>query len=171
LISNSKLFTRRVLTSVAKKLLCLSSIEGQRPEVRVRPPYPTQQGLFNKPTVVNNVETLANLPFIIQNGGKAYAAIGTQKSSGTKLVSLDSFFNRPGIYEVDMGTPLSVVINELGQGFKAEVKAMHIGGPLGGLVPVHKINDLSVDFRFVCSQWIFIRSCFICLYSKGISNH
>lgn len=124
----------------------LSSIEGQRPEVRVRPPYPTQQGLFNKPTVVNNVETLANLPFIIQNGGAAYAAIGTPKSSGTKLISLDGHFNRPGIYEVDMGTPLRVVIDELGQGFKTKVKAMHIGGPLGGLVPISKIDDLTVDF-------------------------
>lgn len=124
----------------------LSSIEGQRPEVRVRPPYPTQQGLFNKPTVVNNVETLANLPFIFKNGGKAFAAIGTAKSSGTKLISLDGYFKNPGIYEVDMGTPLSTVINELGGGFKKPVKAMHIGGPLGGLVPVTKINALTVDF-------------------------
>ncbi len=124
----------------------LSSIEGQRPEVRVRPPYPTQQGLFNKPTVVNNVETLANVPFIMKNGGKKFAAIGTPKSSGTKLISLDGFFNKPGIYEVDMGTPLSIVINELGGGFKSPVKAMHIGGPLGGLVPVGKINSLTVDF-------------------------
>lgn len=124
----------------------LSSIEGQRPEVRVRPPYPTQQGLFNKPTVVNNVETLANLPFILKNGGKAFAAIGTTKSSGTKLISLDGNFNSPGIYEVDMGTPLSVVIHELGGGFKHPVKAMHIGGPLGGLVPVSKIDKLTIDF-------------------------
>lgn len=124
----------------------LSSIEGQRPEVRTRPPYPTQQGLFNKPTVVNNVETLANLPFILKNGGKAYAAIGTQKSSGTKLISLDGYFQRPGIYEVDMGTPLRVVVDELGGGFKSPVKAMHIGGPLGGLVPVSKIDTLTVDF-------------------------
>ena len=124
----------------------LSSIEGQRPEVRVRPPYPTQQGLFNKPTVVNNVETLANLPFIFKNGGKAFAAIGTAKSTGTKLISLDGSFNRPGIYEADMGTPLSKVINELGGGFRHAVKAMHIGGPLGGLVPVSKIDSLTVDF-------------------------
>jgi len=124
----------------------LSSIEGQRPEVRVRPPYPTQKGLFDKPTVVNNVESLANLPFIIKNGGAAYAAIGTAKSSGTKLISLDSHFNSPGIYEADMGTPLSVVINEFGKGFKSEVKAMHIGGPLGGLVPLEKIDALSIDF-------------------------
>ena len=124
----------------------LSSIEGQRPEVRVRPPYPTQQGLFNKPTVVNNVETLANLPFIMQNGGKAYAAIGTSKSTGTKLISLDGYFKTPGIYEVDMGTPLSKVVYELGGGFRRPVKAMHIGGPLGGLVPVSKIESLTVDF-------------------------
>jgi len=124
----------------------LSSIEGQRPEVRVRPPYPTQQGLFNKPTVVNNVETLANVPFIMKNGGKAFANIGTQKSSGTKLISLDSHFNKPGLYEVDMGTPLSKVIYEMAGGFKKPVKAMHIGGPLGGLVPVSKIDSLTVDF-------------------------
>jgi NADH-quinone oxidoreductase subunit F len=125
----------------------LSSIEGQRPEVRVRPPYPAQQGLFNLPTVVNNVETLANLPFIMQHGGKAFASIGTPKSTGTKLISLDGYFNNPGIYEVDMGTPLNVVVNELGGGFRQPVKAMHIGGPLGGLVPVSKINDLTIDFE------------------------
>jgi len=124
----------------------LSSIEGQRPEVRTRPPYPTQQGLFNKPTVVNNVETLANLPFIMKNGGKAFAAIGTQKSTGTKLISLDGYFKRPGIYEADMGTPLRTVVDELGGGFRSPVKAMHIGGPLGGLVPVGKIDSLTVDF-------------------------
>ncbi|HMK27275.1 MAG TPA: NADH-ubiquinone oxidoreductase-F iron-sulfur binding region domain-containing protein [Chitinophagaceae bacterium] len=125
----------------------LSSIEGQRPEVRVRPPYPVQQGLFNKPTVVNNVETLACIPYIIKNGGKKFASIGIGKSTGTKLISLDGFFNKPGIYEVDMGTPLSVVVNDLGGGFNSAIKAMHIGGPLGGLVPVSKINDLTVDFE------------------------
>ncbi|MDZ4666483.1 MAG: NADH-ubiquinone oxidoreductase-F iron-sulfur binding region domain-containing protein [bacterium] len=130
----------------------LSSIEGQRPEVRVRPPYPTQQGLFNKPTVVNNVETLANIPYVIKNGGAAFAALGKGKSSGTKLVSLDGFFNRPGIYEVEMGTPLKVVIEELGMGFKSPIKAMHIGGPLGGLVPMSKIGDLSIDFETFASQ-------------------
>ncbi|GBL36253.1 NADH-quinone oxidoreductase subunit 1 [Filimonas sp.] len=125
----------------------LSSIEGQRPEVRVRPPYPAQKGLFNKPTIVNNVETLACLPFIIEHGGQAFADIGKGKSTGTKLVSLDSHFKRPGIYEVDMGTPLRTVIDDLGGGFNADIKAMHIGGPLGGLVPVSKIDDLSIDFE------------------------
>lgn len=125
----------------------LSSIEGQRPEVRVRPPFPVHEGLFRKPTVVNNVETLANLYYIVKNGGAAFASIGTPKSTGTKLMSLDGYFNRPGIYEVDMGTPLSDVLYQLGGGFKSKVKALHIGGPLGGLVPIQKVQDLNVDFE------------------------
>jgi len=125
----------------------INSIEGQRPEVRVRPPFPAQKGLFNKPTTVNNVETLSALHYIIENGGNAWKAIGTERSSGTKLVCLDSFFNNPGMYEVEMGTPLSEVVNDLGGGFKSEVKALQIGGPLGGLVPVHKIKDLTIDFE------------------------
>ncbi|MEL6809910.1 MAG: NADH-ubiquinone oxidoreductase-F iron-sulfur binding region domain-containing protein [Bacteroidota bacterium] len=125
----------------------INSIEGQRPEVRVRPPYPAQKGLFNKPTVVNNVETLAALHFIISQGGKAWKDIGTERSSGTKLLSLDGFFHHPGLYEVEMGTSLSKVIHELGGGFKTPVKALQIGGPLGGLVPVSKIDDLTIDFE------------------------
>lgn len=125
----------------------LSSIEGQRPEVRVRPPYPAQSGLFNQPTLVNNVETLACIPFVIKNGGAVFSQLGTKQSSGTKLVSLDGHFNKPGIAEVAMGTPLSKVVDEIGGGFRVPVKALHIGGPLGGLVPVHKIKDLTVDFE------------------------
>jgi NADH-quinone oxidoreductase subunit F len=125
----------------------INSIEGQRPEVRVRPPFPAQKGLFNKPTTVNNVETLSALHFIMEHGGAAWKSIGTERSSGTKLVCLDSLFNNPGMYEVEMGTPLSVVVNDLGGGFKTDVKALQIGGPLGGLVPVSKIDDLTVDFE------------------------
>lgn len=125
----------------------LSSIEGQRPEVRVRPPYPAQTGLFQKPTVVNNVETLAVLPHILMHGGTSYAALGNGKSTGTKLLSLDGYFNRPGIYEVDMGYPLSDVIHELGKGFKEKIKAIQIGGPLGGVVPIQKAGDLTIDFE------------------------
>ncbi|KAA3657248.1 MAG: formate dehydrogenase [Calditrichaeota bacterium] len=124
----------------------LASLEGQRPEVRVRPPYPTQQGLFNKPTVVNNVETLAAIPWILKNGGQAYANLGTGKSSGTKLVCLDSAFTRPGLYEVEMGMPLRGLVDEAG-GFTKPVKALHVGGPLGGIVPMSKIDDLTIDFE------------------------
>lgn len=130
----------------------LNSIEGNRAEVRTRPPFPAQYGLFGKPTAVNNVETLANLPFIAQQGGDAFKAVGTAKSTGTKLLSLDSHFRNPGLYEVDMGTPLSVVVYELGGGFREPVKALHIGGPLGGLVPMSKVNDLTIDFESFASN-------------------
>ena len=125
----------------------LNSIEGKRGEVRTRPPYPAQQGLFNRPTVVNNVETLACVPWVVKHGGAAFARLGTEKSNGTKLVCLDSAFNRPGLYEVECGTSLGTVIDDLGQGFKKKVKALHIGGPLGGIVPMHKVGSLSIDFE------------------------
>ncbi len=125
----------------------LNSIEGLRPEVRVRPPYPAQYGLFGKPTVLSNVETFANVHWILDQGGKAFASLGTPDSTGTKLVSLDSYFNRPGIYEIEMGTPLSVVFEEYGKGLNAPVKAFQIGGPLGGIIPLKKIEDLFLDFE------------------------
>ena len=125
----------------------LNSIEGLRPEVRVRPPYPAQYGLFGKPTVLSNVETFANIHWILKNGGKAYAELGTKQSTGTKLISLDSFFNQPGVFEIEMGTPLTSIFNEFGKGFKSDIKALQIGGPLGGIVPMHKINELTLDFE------------------------
>ncbi len=125
----------------------LNSIEGLRPEVRVRPPYPAQYGLFGKPTVLSNVETFANIHWILENGGNAYAALGTKQSTGTKLVSLDSFFNTPGMYEIEMGTDLHTIFYEYGNGFKEEIKALQIGGPLGGIVPIHKIGELTLDFE------------------------
>ncbi len=100
----------------------------------------------------------------MKESGKKYASIGTTKSTGTKLISLDGFFNRPGIYEVDMGTSLSFVINELGQGFRKKVKAMHIGGPLGGLVPISKIDALTVDFdSFAREGFLLGHASVVCL--------
>lgn len=125
----------------------LSSIEGLRPEVRVRPPYPAQYGLYGKPTVLSNVETFANIHWILENGGDSYANLGTKQSTGTKLVSLDSFFNTPGMYEIEMGTPLETLFKDFGGGFKSEVKGFQIGGPLGGIVPLSKIPELTLDFE------------------------
>lgn len=129
----------------------LNSIEGLRPEVRTRPPFPTTYGLFGKPTLLSNVETLANLRFILVAGGQAYAALGTKQSPGTKLVSLDGAFHRPGVYEVLMGTPLRQVVETLGGGTRYPVKAFQIGGPLGGLVPISKLDGLSLDFESFAS--------------------
>ncbi len=124
----------------------LRSIEGQRPMVSVRPPFPTVKGLFGKPTILNNVETFAAIHWILENSAEQYAAMGNGRSTGSKLLSLDSCFKRPGIYEVAMGESLADIIEQAG-GFVKPVKALHIGGPLGGLVPVEKFAQLTLDFE------------------------
>ena len=125
----------------------IASIEGRRAEVDVRPPFPVTEGLYKKPTVVNNVETLAAVTGILINGADKFAAIGNKKSAGTKLVCLDSFFKNPGVYEIDMGTPMKKIFNEIGGGYKEPVKAFQIGGPLGGVVPLSEIDNLNLDFQ------------------------
>jgi NADH:ubiquinone oxidoreductase subunit F (NADH-binding) len=125
----------------------INSIEGLRPEVRSRPPFPATYGLFGKPTILCNVETYANIWYILKEGGLSYSALGTEKSRGTKLVSLDSAFHKPGIYEAEMGTPLREVLYDMGGGTKYPVKAFQIGGPLGGIVPAAVADRLNLDFE------------------------
>ena len=125
----------------------IASIEGRRAEVDVRPPFPVTEGLYKKPTVVNNVETLAAATGILINGSDKFSAIGNKKSAGTKLVCLDSFFKKPGVYEVEMGTPMKKVLNDIGGGFNKSIKALQIGGPLGGVVPIEEVEKLNLDFQ------------------------
>ena len=125
----------------------IASIEGRRAEVDVRPPFPVTEGLYKKPTVVNNVETLAAATGILIHGSDKFSSIGNKKSAGTKLVCLDSFFNNPGVYEIDMCTSMKKIINEIGGGLKEPVKALQIGGPLGGIVPIEKVEKLNLDFQ------------------------
>ncbi|MGW0885474.1 NAD(P)H-dependent oxidoreductase subunit E [Streptomyces sp. NPDC002671] len=114
----------------------LASLEGDRGCARPRPPYPTRHGLWDAPTVVNNVETLAAVPWIVSRGGEAYARRGTPDETGTKLVCLSERFARPGAYEVELGTPLLRIVAELGGGLKdgSELTALQVGGPLGGFL-------------------------------------
>jgi NADH:ubiquinone oxidoreductase subunit F (NADH-binding) len=114
----------------------LNSIEGRRPEVRARPPYPTDRGLFGRPTLVNNVETLVNVPWIVKHGAEAYRSLGFSKSRGTKAVSLNSLFRRPGLYEVEFGIPVRRIVEEIGGGLAGgTLKGLLIGGPLAGILP------------------------------------
>lgn len=116
----------------------LNAMEGRRPEVRARPPYPVEHGLFGRPTVVNNVETLASIPWILRNGAAAYRAMGTATSAGTKVVSLNSLFSRPGLYEVEFGLPVREVVERLGGGLsEGSIAGLLIGGPLTGVLPPH----------------------------------
>jgi NADH:ubiquinone oxidoreductase subunit F (NADH-binding) len=104
-----------------------------------RPPYATEFGLFGKPTVVNNVETLVNIPWIVEHGGEDYRLLGFSKSRGTKVVSLNSLFRRPGLYEVEFGVSIRHIVEDLGGGLRddAKIKGVIIGGPLAGIVPPH----------------------------------
>ena len=115
----------------------LNSIEGERAVPRLRPPLPVERGLWGRPTVINNVETLANLPSIFRDGVQAFRSVGTEAQPGTKIISLSGAVVTPGVYEVPLGTSLRAVIEELGGGALPgrEMRAALCGGPSGGLLP------------------------------------
>lgn len=124
----------------------MNSIEGKRGEVRFKPPFPPFSGLFGKPTIINNVETLMNIPRIISQGASWFAGMGTQESAGTKVFSVSGDVERPGVYEVVMGTKLSKVVLELA-GAK-DVKMVQVGGATGNIVPF-SIIDTPLSYETV----------------------
>ncbi|NLY68282.1 MAG: NADH-quinone oxidoreductase subunit NuoF [Clostridiales bacterium] len=125
----------------------MTSIEGKRGEPRPRPPFPATKGLFEKPTILNNVETYANIPQIILRGADWFASYGTEKSKGTKVFALGGKINNTGLIEVPMGMPLREIIYDIGGGIPdgKELKAVQTGGPSGGCIPA-KLIDTPVDF-------------------------
>ncbi|HRO31240.1 NAD(P)H-dependent oxidoreductase subunit E, partial [Citricoccus sp.] len=125
----------------------LNGLEGLRGVVRPRPPYPVDRGLSGRPTVVNNVETLAAVPWIIQHGGAAYAAMGAPGQPGTLVVCLSERFARPGAYEVEPGISLRRVVEDLGGGLRqgAVLRALQVGGPLGGFLSPAELDTPLTD--------------------------
>ena len=125
----------------------MTSIEGKRGEPRPRPPFPANKGLFQKPTLLNNVETYANITWILNNGWEKYAAIGTEKSKGTKVFALGGKITNTGLVEIPMGTTLRTVIEEIGGGIPGgkKFKAAQTGGPSGGCIPAELI-DTPIDY-------------------------
>lgn len=125
----------------------MTSIEGNRGEPRPRPPFPAQKGLFGKPTILNNVETYANIPQIILHGADWFASMGTEKSKGTKVFALGGKINNTGLVEVPMGTTLREVVEEIGGGIPngKKFKAAQTGGPSGGCIPVEHF-DIPIDY-------------------------
>ncbi len=128
----------------------MTSIEGKRGSPRPRPPFPAIQGLWKKPTILNNVETLANIPQIILNGGKWYAAVGSQRSRGTKVFALTGDVKNVGLVEVPMGVSIGSIIYDVGGGIPdgKKFKAVQLGGPSGGCIPVAHLNA-SVDYETI----------------------
>ncbi|MFH1313483.1 MAG: NADH-quinone oxidoreductase subunit NuoF [Candidatus Eisenbacteria bacterium] len=127
-----------------------ASIEGKRGMPRIRPPFPAEKGLWGKPTNNNNVETFANVPWIITNGAEAYAAYGTEKSKGTKVFALAGKVVRGGLAEVPMGTTIHDLVFKIGGGIKQGkgFKAVQMGGPSGGCIPA-EMDDTPVDFESI----------------------
>lgn len=130
----------------------MTSIEGFRGEPRPRPPFPAVKGLWGKPTILNNVETYANIPQIILNGADWFAGIGTEKSKGTKVFALGGKINNTGLVEVPMGTTLREIVEEVGGGIPngKKFKAAQTGGPSGGCIPMHLI-DTPIDYDSLLS--------------------
>ncbi len=126
----------------------MASIQGRRGMPRLRPPYPAQSGLWSKPTLINNVETYALVPWIIRNGGKTFAELGTEHSKGTKVFALAGKVARGGLIEVPMGISIRRIVEEIGGGIGGGLafKAVQVGGPSGGCVPA-KLADTSVDYE------------------------
>jgi bidirectional [NiFe] hydrogenase diaphorase subunit len=130
----------------------IHSIEGKRGLPRIRPPYPSQSGLWGKPTVINNVETMATVPSIVNNGADWYAAIGTEESKGTKVFALAGQLRHTGLIEVPMGISLREIVHEIGGGIPGgrNFKAAQTGGPSGGCIPESQL-DTAVDYESLTS--------------------
>jgi NADH:ubiquinone oxidoreductase subunit F (NADH-binding) len=130
-----------------EELTLLESIEGKRGYPRIKPPYPAEKGLFNLPTLINNVETLAHIPAIILNGADWYRQVGTEKSPGTKIFTVSGDVNSPGYFEVEMGIPLKDLIFRLAGGIRdgKKFKAALVGGAAGTFVPESYL-DIEMDF-------------------------
>ena len=130
----------------------IASIEGERGMPRAKPPFPANKGLWGKPTIINNVETFANLPPILNKGAEWYSSIGTEKSTGTKVIALTGKIRNTGLIEIPMGMPLKDIIFNIGGGIEGDklFKAVQTGGPSGGCIPQQHI-DLPVHYEGLAS--------------------
>jgi NADH:ubiquinone oxidoreductase subunit F (NADH-binding)/NAD-dependent dihydropyrimidine dehydrogenase PreA subunit len=137
----------------------MASIEGKRGTPRPRPPYPSESGLFKKPSIVNNVETLANVPYIICTGAAEFAKMGTEKSKGTKVFALTGKVRNSGLIEIPMGTPLRTIVEDIGGGVASGKKmlAVQTGGPSGGIIPSNKF-DTPVSYEHLIELGTFMGS-------------
>lgn len=137
----------------------IASLEGERGMPRLKPPFPASKGYWNKPTNINNVETYANVPWIIQNGGQAFAAMGSEKSKGTKVFALTGKINKGGLVEVPMGMPIKDIVYDIGGGIRdgKMFKAVQMGGPSGGCIP-SEIIDTPVDYESLAKTGAIVGS-------------
>lgn len=148
----------------------LASLEGRMGRSDYKPPFPTTQGLYDKPTLLNNVETLSNIPYIIANGGAEFAKLGTEFSKGTKLISLCGHVNNPGLYEVEFGVTFRDIINELGGGVKGkEIKMVQLAGASGPLIP-ESMLDLRLDYKLAAAEGLSFGSAAVIVMNETVDT-
>lgn len=148
----------------------LASLEGNYGRSDYKPPFPTTNGLFDKPTLINNVETLANIPYILSHGGKAYSKIGTESSKGTKLVCVSGHVKQPGLYEVEFGVPFRTIINDMAGGVKEgkQIKMVQLAGASGPVIP-ESMLDLPLDYKEAAKQGLSFGSGAVIVMDEDIN--
>ena len=127
----------------------LSSLEGERGHPKLKPPFPASEGVYRKPTIVNNVETLFNVPFIVERGADWYRGFGTEKSPGLKLFSISGHVNKPGVYELPMDALMMTLINDYAGGPSQPIKAVIPGGSSTPMLPADKLEGLTLDYEAI----------------------
>ncbi|MFZ5918460.1 MAG: NADH-quinone oxidoreductase subunit NuoF [Chloroflexota bacterium] len=145
----------------------LSSLEGDRGHPRLKPPFPASEGVYRKPTVVNNVETLFNVPFIVERGARWYRGFGTEKSPGLKLFSISGHVNRPGVYELPLGAPVTALIDECAGGASQPIKAVIPGGSSTPMLPAGRLEGLRLDYESIAEAGSMLGSGAVIVIGQG----
>ena len=145
----------------------LSSLEGDRGHPKLKPPFPASEGAYRKPTIVNNVETLFNVPFIVERGADWHRSFGTEKSIGLKLFSISGHVNKPGVYELPLGTPMMTLINEYAGGPSQPIKAVIPGGSSTPMLPAGKLASLTLDYEAIAEAGSMLGSGAVIVIGEG----
>jgi len=145
----------------------LTSLEGDRGHPKLKPPFPASQGLYRKPTIINNVETLFNVPFIVEHGAEWYKGLGTERSPGLKLFSISGHVNKPGVYELPLGTPIMTLINDHAGGPSKPIKTVIPGGASTPMLPADALAMLTLDYEALATAGSMLGSGAVIVVGEG----
>jgi NADH-quinone oxidoreductase subunit F len=145
----------------------LTSLEGDRGHPKLKPPFPASQGLYRKPTIINNVETLSNVPFIVEYGAEWYKGFGTERSPGLKLFCISGHVNKPGVYELPLGTPMMTLINDYAGGPSKPIKTVIPGGSSTPMLPADVLDTLTLDYEAIATAGSMLGSGAVIVVGEG----
>jgi len=145
----------------------LTSLEGDRGHPKLKPPFPASQGLYRKPTIINNVETLFNVPFIVEHGAEWYKGFGTERSPGLKLFCISGHVNKPGVYELPLGTPMMTLINDCAGGPSKPIKTVIPGGSSTPMLPPDVLPTLTLDYEAIAAAGSMLGSGAVIVVGEG----